>query len=83
MKSLSICLFAAAIPAIADIDSGGGGTAVGAMTNHASIELSFATGNSAAGSNENKSELILMLFTENPATGPNGEPIGGCGRRRY
>ena len=46
------------------------------MTNHASIELSFATGNSAAGSNENKSELILMLFTENPATNPDADANG-------
>jgi hypothetical protein len=48
---------AAAISAVADIDSGGGSAAVGGMTHHASIGSAFATGNSAEGTNENKSGL--------------------------
>ncbi len=57
MMSLSICFFAAAVPALADIDSGGGSSAVGGMTNHASIGSAFATGNSAVGTNKNRSGL--------------------------
>ena len=49
----------------AEIDSGGGASLVGSMTNHSSIGSPFATGNSMIGSNENKSGLIQVLFTGN------------------
>ena len=53
----------------AEIDSGGGASLVGSMTNHSSIGSPFATGNSMIGANENKSGLIQVLFTGN--TDPN------------
>ncbi|MCX8497361.1 MAG: hypothetical protein ORN51_14360 [Akkermansiaceae bacterium] len=71
-----ICFFAAAIPAVADIDSGGGSAAVGSMTNYASIGSPFATGNSAVGTNENKSGLIQVLFTGNAATNTDANTNG-------
>jgi len=37
MKFLPLGFFVAAVPAMADIDSGGGSTADGSMTNHVSI----------------------------------------------
>lgn len=37
MKFLPLGFFAAVVPAMADIDSGGGSTAVRSMINHASI----------------------------------------------
>ena len=77
MKLVYMWFFAAAIPAVADIDSGGGSVSVGSMTNHASIGSSFATGNSAVGTNENKSGLIQVLFTgnaANPDANANGLP---------
>lgn len=49
----------------AEIDSGGGASLVGSMTNHSSIGSPFATGNSMIGANENKSGLIQVLFTGN------------------
>lgn len=50
---------------VAEIDSGGGATLVGSMTNHSSIGSPYATGNSMIGNNENKSGLIQVLFTGN------------------
>jgi hypothetical protein len=49
----------------AEIDSGGGASLVGSMTNYSSIGSPFATGNSMIGANENKSGLIQVLFTGN------------------
>ena len=65
MKFVPLCFFAAAVPAIAEFDSGGGASLVGSMTNHSSIGSPFATGNSMIGANENKSGLIQVLFTGN------------------
>ena len=69
MKSALVisCLLVSTLAA--EIDSGGGASLVGSMTNHSSIGSPFATGNSMIGADENKSGLIQVLFTGN--TDPN------------
>jgi hypothetical protein len=51
---------AAAISAVANIDSGGGSAAVGGMTHHASLGSFFATGNDSLAVDGNKCGLLAQ-----------------------
>ena len=62
MECLPVDFFAVAVPALADIDSGGGSAAVGGMTHHASLGSFFATGNDSLAVDGNKSELQAQKY---------------------
>jgi hypothetical protein len=55
-----VYFFAAAIPAVSDIGSGGGSASLGSMTKYASIGSAFATGNDFLAVDENKSGLLAQ-----------------------
>lgn len=65
-------------PCLAEIDSGGGSSTVGALTNYSSLGSPFATDNVAVGSNELRGGLVQVLFsataTLNPDVDGNGLP---------
>lgn len=67
LRLFVISFFAAAVPAMADIYSGGGSAAVGRMSNHGSVGSSFTTGNNLLGINENKSLLTCFVEMRGPA----------------
>ena len=85
MKLVSICFFSAAIPAVADVDYGGGRAGVGTIISHTSIGSPFATENCAVGPNVNKSGLIHVLFTGSTPTNPDANTNGlpDDGQRQY
>lgn len=78
MKSLIPLVIFIQITSItsAEIDSGGGKTSVGSMTNHSSIGAPFASGTVSVGDKELRSGLIQVLYSgmTHPDANRNGLP---------
>jgi hypothetical protein len=68
---------------LAEIDSGGGRTAVGTMINHSSIGAPVATGNVSVGVNQLCSGLIQVLFSAATKPDANGNGLPDSWENQY
>lgn len=64
------------VPWVGVIDSGGGKSPVGTLTNHGSIGSAVATANFAIGTSTNRNGLIQVLFTGGATTDPDANNNG-------
>ena len=76
MKLIPLFFFLLVLPVAAQLDSGGGQTAVGSGTNYSSIGSPFATGQRVMTSGKNLSGRIEVLITVNLVDPPSRDADG-------
>lgn len=76
MRHILYVYLAASAVVMAEIDSGGGKSQVGTMTNHSSIGGFLATGSSLIDNRTNRTGLIEVLYSSGTVTDPDANGNG-------